>query len=111
MIHEGKRYYRTLVAKKTLLEERLGLTQTIPGFETVDLAVYSAGALATRSKVEAILEDPDGYTRPRLRGGSLADWARWVMVGFAAFDLFGAAVLANRLAQCRLTWLHCTPLP
>jgi hypothetical protein len=109
VVRKGKLYYRTLVAKKTLLEERLGLLRSFPGYESSQVGVYSLGALATRRKVESILANPDAYADSRVKPWSLTEWAIWTLVGFAVFDIVATVAIGNSLAAC--AWpLPCTPL-
>lgn len=110
VLRQNKRYYRTLVAKKTLLEERLGFTGPVPGHESMGVATWSMGAVATRNKVRRILRDPDAYRNGAIRRGSLTDWAGWTFVGFALFDAIGIVLIGNTLWGCGLTGLPCTPL-
>jgi hypothetical protein len=108
---EAKRYYRRLVAKKTMLETRLGLADAIPGFERFDVATYSSGAIATQAKVAGILADPDAYVKPTIRRGSLAGWAQWTLVGFSGFHVLLALVIGNALGGCWVPLLPCDPIP
>ena len=108
---EAKRYYRRLVAKKTMLEKRLGLADPIPGFEQFDAATYSSGAVATQKKVATILADPDAYVEPRIRRGSLTGWAQWTLLGFSGFHVLLALVIGNALGGCWVPLLPCGPVP
>lgn len=111
VMRENKRYYRTCVAKKTLCEARLGLTAAFPGYESYQVATRSWGALATTTKVSDILRDPDAYTRPHLRKGSVSGWVEWTLLGFVVFDLMVVMAVANAMTACWTSWIPCTPIP
>lgn len=108
VLSKNKVYYRTLVAKKVLMEHSLGLTRPFPRHEESRVATLAVGALATRDKIEEIVRDPDAYVSPRLKRGSLSDWAWWTLTGFALIDLAGLLLLANALASCLVAAL-CSP--
>lgn len=101
-IANSKRYYRALVAKKTMLEARLGLTSSMPGFEGKQLGPYMLGALATMKKQDEILADVDAYASPKIRWGSSAGWAWTTLAAMAAFDVMAVAWVANALTGCPL---------
>lgn len=111
VMRENKRYYRILVAKKTLIEHRLGLTEPFPGYERFQVASRAWGALATQDKVRDILADPDGYSEPRLRRGSVSGWIGWTLLGFALFDILVAMAIANAMSGCAAPFVPCTPIP
>lgn len=92
VLRENKRLYRTLVAKKTLLEHELGFAWPIAGFESHDLATHSLGAAMGQRKVAAILKDPTAHARAGLRIGSASDWARWTLFAFAIVHVAVAGV-------------------
>lgn len=96
VMRENKRYYRVLVAKKTLVEEALGLTKALPGREMVDLAVPAVGARAVQSKLTAILADPDGYAKGDIRSDSATGWARRALVGFIGLHVAAGVAVAAR---------------
>lgn len=98
-MRESKKYYRTIVAKKTLIEERLGLTAPLTGREGQDLAILALGPLAGRKKVAEILADVDAYPRRPIRFGSATSWGWLTLAGLGAFDLFGAAGVAWTLLR------------
>lgn len=110
VLRQNKRYYHVLVTKKTLFEERLGLTGSFPGYEAFDVATRAWGALATRRKIADILRDPDAYSQGEVRRGSVSGWMEWTMLGFAAFDAGAAGVIALALMGCPLSWVPCTPI-
>lgn len=93
VVKESKRYYRTMVAKKALIERELGMTAPI-GTSSTDLATWSLGALSTHSKLKRIFADPDEYASARLRPGSTVGLAVAVMIGLAVFNAGSAVVLA-----------------
>lgn len=43
-------------------------------------------------------QDVDSYARPRLRLGSVSDWARWTLVALVAFDLAAALSIVAGVA-------------
>lgn len=97
---QAKKYYRTMMVKKTLLERELGLLKPFFGAEATQAGIRSLGGVATRKKVDEMLRDVDGYVRPRVRRGSITDWSRWTLAGFLVFDLAAAiAVSVDLIAR------------
>jgi hypothetical protein len=90
MAHE---YYRRAVVKKTVIEERLGLTSILPDMhQSLNLSVGT-----TRGQIDRlnILNDPEGWIARRHRRSAITFWLRWVLRGMAVVDLigFGAALV------------------
>lgn len=108
VMRQSKRYYRTLVAKKTLLEARLGLARPLPCYEDDPVANLAVGALATRAKIAEVMTDPARYASARIRVGSATGWAGGVLLGFVLLDAFGAAMAFHLAAGCPLAWVPCS---
>ena len=103
----NKKYYRVLVAKRVLMERKLGLTDDLPGYETSNVAIMAVSAVATKTKIREILADPDEYTEPHIRAGSNSDWGQWTLRGFGVFHLLAALILSNAAAGCVLPAVPC----
>lgn len=93
VLHQDKKYYRTLSARRTACEEGLGLARPIA--PAPNGAVI--GSLSPTMDVEKkgrVLRDPASYIASGLRLGSVTGWGRSVLLLFAAFDVAGAVGVA-----------------
>ena len=88
-IRAGHKYYRRTIAKKTLLEDCLGLTKGLddyPGRPTLAIGT----TIGQADQVE-ILNDTDGYLNRRIRLRSITFWVLVILVFFGMMDLAGMA--------------------
>lgn len=95
VLRENKRYYRRLALKRAALERHLGLDRNIPG-TTHPALIYALTPTADAPKIERMLRDPDSYAEPKLRRGSVSDWARWTLAVMGVFDVVTALALLLR---------------
>lgn len=92
VLRENKRYYRVLAIKRAALERALGLDRNIRG-TAHPLAIYALSPTADPEKLERMVSDPERYVKPKLRRGSVSDWARWSLIVIATFDVVTALAL------------------
>jgi hypothetical protein len=91
-ITKSHQYYRRTVVQKTVIENLLGLNDSIPGMTTpLRLAV---GTTTGQHDHVQILSNPDEWVARKLRGSAITYWLRLVLVALAIVDVAGAAISA-----------------
>lgn len=88
-ITKSHEYYRRTIVKKTLLENRMGLTDAIPGMNSS--LNFSIGTTAGQGGHLRILEDPDAYISGKLKRTAITFWLRCIFIALAVVDVIGAA--------------------
>jgi hypothetical protein len=85
-IRKGHRYYRHTVVKKTLLEDQLGLTKPLEGYE----ASLTPAISTTTGQNEQfqILHNTEAWLKRSLRG-SITWWIVFILVLFFLANAFG----------------------
>ncbi len=91
IIDRSHRYYRRAVYKKTLLEDRLGLTRKVPGYDYAE-ATLAIGTTKSQAQVQQILNDTAEWLSRKIR-------IRKVVGQLKAF-LWGVLVLH----ACNIAW-------
>jgi hypothetical protein len=87
-ITRNHEYYRRTVVKKTLIESRLGLTDSIPGMHaSLNLAIGTTTGQVDHLR---ILNDPGRWVARRLRKSAITYWLRGILITLAAVDVIGA---------------------
>lgn len=88
-IKRNHEYYRRTIVKKTLFENRLGLTDAIADMNPS--LNFSIGTTPGQGGYLRILEDPEKYVFGKLKPHSITFWLRGIFVALAFVDLIGAA--------------------
>ena len=87
-ITRNHEYYRRIVVKKTLIESRLGLTDSISGMhQSLNLAIGTTPGQADHMR---ILNDPDRWVARKLRRVAITYWLRCILIALAVVDVIGA---------------------
>lgn len=87
-IRKGHRYYRRTVVKKTLLEDRLGLTKPLEGYEgRLTLAVATT---AGQDEQFQILHNTENWSKRSLKG-SITWWIVFILILFCFANVLGIA--------------------
>jgi hypothetical protein len=88
-IKRNHEYYRRTIVKKTLFENRLGLTDAIADMNpSLNMSI---GTTPGQGGYLRILEDPEKYVSGKLRPHSITFWLRSIFIALAIVDLIGAA--------------------
>jgi hypothetical protein len=88
-ITRNHEYYPRTVVKKTLIESRLGLTDSIAGMHpSLNLAV---GTTPGQGDHMGIPTDPERRVTRKLRRSAITYWLRNILIALAAVDVIGAA--------------------
>lgn len=96
-IHKGHRYYRHTVVKKTLMEDQLGLTKPLEGYEAS--LTQAISTTTGQNEQFQILHNTEQWLKRSLRG-SITWWIVLVLILFS---------LANSLGIVASLWLYCHP--
>ncbi len=87
-IARNHEYYRRTVVKKTLIENQLGLGNSIPGMNpALNLSIGTTKGQGDRMN---ILNDPEAYIAKRLKSPAITFWLRCILIALACVDLIGA---------------------
>lgn len=89
IIRRSHEYYRRAIYKKTLLEEHLGLTERLPGYESPE-ATLAIGTTSTQSETGPILEDPEKWLGRKIRPDSVTGLLRiflWGILGLHVVNI------------------------
>jgi len=87
-ITKNHEYYRRTVVQKTLIESRLGLTDSIPGMHpSLNLAIETTQGQGDYMR---ILNDPETWVARKLRRSAITYWLRLILIALACVDVIGA---------------------
>ena len=87
-ITRNHEYYRRTIVKKTLIESRLGLTDSIPGMHpSLNLTIGTTPGQADHMR---ILNDPENWVTRKLRRSAITFWLRSILMALAVVDGIGA---------------------
>jgi hypothetical protein len=86
-ITKAHEYYRRSVVKKTVIEQRLGLTSLLPDMhQSLNLSVGTTSGQIDRLNM---LNDPEAWIARPHRRASITFWLRWILSGMAIVDFIG----------------------
>jgi len=101
-ITKAHEYYRRTVVKKTLIENCLGLTNSLPEMhQSLNLAT---GTTRGQRDHLRILSDPEAWVRRKHKRTAITFWLRWILRAMAIVDFAGAVTAIIML-------LSQTPMP
>ena len=87
-IMRNHEYYRRTIVKKTVIESRLGLTDSISGIHpSLNLAI---GTTPGQSDHIQILNDPEKWLGRKLRRSAITYLLRAILIALAGVDVIGA---------------------
>lgn len=86
----GHRYYHRTILKKTLLEDRLGLTQRLDDYPS--RPTLAIGTTTGQNDPAEILYKTDEYLNRKLRPPAISFWVLAILVFFGGLDLAGIGV-------------------
>jgi hypothetical protein len=104
-ITKAHEYYRWTVVKKTVIEERLGLSRPLPEMHP-SLNLSIATTRGQRERMD-ILRDPGAWVARPHGHRAITFWLRWILRGMAVVDGFGVVIAA---IMCWQKWSLVSPI-